>query len=146
VTEEAALANEARVTAAIQITTGNYRYQSPQPTAFFLDVAGAKGPTPGAITATTSGTNVDLSGLTSPGLCWISNLDATNYVEVGIHDGALFHPLLEIPPGAGFPLYLSRNLGVEEDVPGTGTSGVINSLCVRAHTASCVVRVEASER
>lgn len=138
------MSDEARLTVSLQITSGNLEYQS-RPTAFQADVAGAKGPTPGAITASTSGTNVDLSQLTQPGLCRIMNLDETNRVEVGVHDGLLFHPLLELLPGESYVVRLSRNVGEEEDMPGTGTTGDVNALCVRANTAACVVLVEAFE-
>lgn len=139
-----AVADEASVRISLQIRAGLLNFQS-QPTSFQADVATGKGPCPGAFTATTSGTNVDLSQLTQPGLCRIMNLDPTNRVEVGIHDGALFHPLMEILPGEFYLIRLSRNVGEEEDVPGTGTSGDVNALCVRAVTASCVVVVEAFE-
>lgn len=139
------MANEAQVRVSLQIRKGLMAYQS-SPTSFNADVAGSKGRTPGTITVGTNATNVDLSQLTTPGLVWLQNLDASNYVEWGVHDGLLFHPLGEILPGECYVLRLSRNLGEEEQATGTGTTGVVNSLCLRANGAACRVTVDAFER
>jgi hypothetical protein len=79
---------------------------------FQADVAGTKGPSPGAVTVTTSGTDVDLSELTQPGLVVFSNQDATNYVEVGIREPgtSTFYPFLELLPGESYAMRFSRNL------------------------------------
>ena len=140
------MANEASVRASLQVKVGNIDYAS-KPTQFNADVAGEKGPVPGALTVTTAGTNVDFSELTSPGLCRIQNQDDTNFVEYGIWDpeSATFFPLGEALPGESFVLRLSRYLS-EEFGTGVGTSGPsTNSLCFKADTASVVVLVEAFE-
>lgn len=136
------MANEATVNAGLQIKLGNGFYQS-MPSSFRADVSAFIGPTPGAITVPTTGANVNLSALTSPGLCRIQNIDGTNYVRYGIHDGALFHPLGRILPGESYVLRLDHSLGEEESDTGTGTSGPVNSLYLKAVGASCVVLVEA---
>lgn len=142
------MADEATLTVSLRIAKGNLIYQS-FPQAFTADMTGTKGPTPGAITATTVGTLVDLSQLTQPGLCRLMNLDASNYVTVGMYDPQTlkFYPLLELLPGETFPLRLSRDLAEEYGTsPGTGTTGQANNrLMVRANAASCVVLVEAFE-
>lgn len=91
--------------------------------AFNPDVAGAKGPVPGAITVTPVGVDVDFSELTTPGLCIISNLDETSYFEYGIWDpeGAIFYPLGEVLPGESWPLRLARFLQAEYGT-GSGTA------------------------
>lgn len=151
------MSNEATVRVSLRIrkvdsTTGitQLDYQG-QHTAFTADVTGTKGPTPGAITAHTYGTIVDLSQLTTPGFCRFMNLDATNYVEVGIWDADIdkFYPLIELLPGESYPLRLSRLLGKETDSgasTGTGTTGGNNFLMVRANAADCDMLVEAFER
>jgi len=121
-----------------------------KPTTFKADLTASvpKGPTPGSITATVAGVNVDLSQLTTPGFCWIMNHDPTNYVEYGIWDpeGSKFYPLGELGPMEFVPLKLSRNIQ-REYMTGTGTTGAdTNRLRIKANTASCEVSVNAFER
>lgn len=140
------MADEARIQTSLQITTGSLQYQS-RPTAFTADVAGAKGPVPGAFTAAITGTDVDLSELTTPALCRLQNLDPTNFVEVGLWDpeATLFYPLLELLPGESYVVRLSRNLAWQYGA-GTGTAGPeTNRLRVRANTAACNMLVECFE-
>jgi len=117
------------------------------PSAYNVDVTGAKGPVPGAIAATVAGTDVDFGELTQPTLCFIHNQDATNFVEYGIWDpeGSKFYPLGELGPGESHILKLSRNLQ-EEYQTGTGTTGAsTNRLRLKADTAACNVFVGAFE-
>lgn len=140
------MADEAQIRASLQITNDPLEYRS-QPTAFTADVAGIKGPVPGAIEASVEGTDVDLSELVAPSLCRIMNLDATNFVEYGVWDpeGGTFYPLGEILPGETYVIRLSRNLQ-EEFGTGTGTTGAgTNRLRFKADTAPCNVLVEAFE-
>lgn len=127
------MANEATVHSNLTIfkqsgTITVLDYQG-RPTAFTATVSGKVGPTPGAFTVGRTGTDVDLSELTSPGgLCKMTNRDDTNYVTYGIWDGSSFYPLGEILPGESYVLRLARNLG-EEYGAGTGTTGAgINTL------------------
>lgn len=144
------MADEARVTSSLNIlkrsgSTVVMDYQS-RPGAFTADVTGTKGPSPGAITALSTGSDVDLSQLTTPGLCRIMNLDDEVVIEYGISDGSVFHPLGEVLPGESYVLRLSRNLGEEHDQPGTGTTGTVNQLMVRGVGADAVALVEAFEK
>jgi len=140
------MSDEAQIRASLQINSGNLSYQS-QPTAFNADVAGSKGPVPGAFAATVEGTDIDLSELTTPGLCRVQNLDDTNFVTVGVWDVSAteFYPLLELLPGETFVFRLSRHVGAEVEAPGTGTYAGATNLRVRADTAACNVLVEAFE-
>lgn len=137
------MANEARVSSLLAINAGNVQYSS-LPSAFTADVTGRKGPVPGAFTATTAGVDVDLSELTTPGLYRVMNLDATNFVEIGIRDADGFLPFHEIMPGETYVGRFSRNL-LQEYI-GTGTTGSIHHLHVKANTASCNVVLEAFEK
>ena len=140
------MADEASIRASLQIISGKLEYRS-QPTVFTADVAGAKGPVPGALAASTAGTDVDFGELTTPNLCRIMNLDATNFIEYGIWDpeGSTFYPLGELLAGEFTVLRLSRNLQ-EEYGTGTGTTGAnTNRLRLKADTAACNVLVEAFE-
>lgn len=137
------MTREIRFNYGLQIDKDNLHYR-PAAIQFSADMDTASGPTPGVITATTHGTTVSFAGITTPGVCTITNLDATNYVEVGIWDGASFFPLMEVLPGESWPLRLSRFLGSEygTSTPGTATQ-TGNVLRVRAHLASCKVVVSA---
>jgi hypothetical protein len=138
------MANEATIQTTLSIRTGSLSYQS-QPSSFRADVAGTKGPTPGAIAVAIAGTDVAFSELTTPALCRLQNLDETNFVEYGIWDGIQFYPLGELLPGESYVIRLSRNL-TEEYGTGTGTTGAAaNTFRLKADTAACVVLVEAFE-
>lgn len=147
------MADEATIRSSLQIRKDDgaglvqLDYRS-QPTAFQADVTGVLGPTPGAFVATTAGTDVDLTELTTPGLCRISNLDATNYVTVGIWDpeGNTFYPADEVLPGESYVKRLARDIE-EEYGTGAGTTGAnTNRLRIKANTAACNVLVEAFEK
>jgi hypothetical protein len=142
------MSNEASIRVGLQIRAGNIDYAS-RPTSFRANVTGRKGPVPGAITVTTAGIDVDFSGLTTPGLATIHNLDATNYVTCGIYEpsNGRFYPVHEILPGEIYPCRFSRAL-LDYVFPatGTGTSAPSVTFRIKADTASCVVVVEAFER
>lgn len=142
------MANEATIRASLTVRKGNLDHRS-NPTQFQATQTGVGGPTPGTILcAVAPGTDVDLSELTTPGLATIQNLDATNYVTVGIFDpqSNLFYPFMELLPGEIYPLRLSRNIQ-EEYATGTGTVGPgTNTLRVIANTAACFVKVDCFEK
>jgi len=77
------------------------------------------------ITATTVGVDVDMSNLTTEGICRLLNVDETNFVEWGPKSGGTFYPLGKMKPGepAG-PFRLS---------PG-------KTLHLKADSASCLVQ------
>jgi hypothetical protein len=121
------MANEARVTASLQIrkTSGGITlidYRS-NPTTFQVDVDGVMGPTPGAMNISRNGTTISFSQLVAPGLCVLRNIDPDYFVEYGIWNPASleFYPLGEILPGETYVLRFSRNLREEYTSPGTGT-------------------------
>jgi hypothetical protein len=140
------VASEGQLNITLNIRKGNLIV--PIQETFRFDVTGQNGPSPGAVTATTAGTDVDLSQLTTFGKCVIKNLDPVNYVEVGIWDPETlkFYPFAELAPGEPLLVTLSRNFGVEYEDTGTGTSPATNRLRIKANTASCNVQVLAYER
>ena len=108
------MANEVSVRSSLTINNGSLSYSS-RPTSYQADATGAKGPTPGALTISTSGTEIDLTQLTTPGFCRISNLDpstSNNYVEYGVYVGSTFYALGELLPGEFVVLRLYRDMGV----------------------------------
>ena len=145
------MSSEAQLQISLKInksgTSGNLNYQS-YPTQFTSDVDGALGPTPGAFLVSVDGTDVDLSQLTTPGLCRLSNQDGNNFVTYGLKDPVTnkFYPLGELLPGEFYVLRLSRVLGWGYSGSGTGTSGDdVNKLHFIADIDPCVVLVEAFE-
>jgi hypothetical protein len=147
------MSKEITVQSNLLIRKGNLNYRSPVST-FQADMDGTpKGPTPGVLSVPTTGVDVSLAQLTTPGWCQFTNLgradggdDTQAYVQVGVHDGALFHPLLELLPGESYPVRLARVIGEEEQATGTGTSAAINSLRLHAVGSVCNVVVEAFEK
>lgn len=147
------MANEANITCSltIQKQDGSGRMlidYNGRPASFRADVTGTKGPCVGSIRVALAGTDVDLSELTTPGLCRIQNQDATNFVEYGIREPGTntFYPLGEILPGESYVLRLSRNLQEEYVGTGTGTSAPTNFLHLKANTAACNVLIEVFEQ
>ncbi len=137
--------DEARITSSLIINIGKLQYSS-QPSAFTADVSAASAPTPGSVTATLAGADIDISQLTIPGLCRIQNLDATNYVTLGVWDGVSFFPVMEWLAGENFVIRLSRVIG-EEQGTGTGTIAAdVNTLRLKADTAECECIVDIFEK
>lgn len=142
------MANEIQVTSSLVVVKNNLQYQS-RPAAFVADMAGGKGPTPGALTADEYGTTVDLSQLTTPGLCRVANLDdddSTAHLLVGVYDGASFFPLIELLPGESYVFRLWRHLGQEFTGTSTGTPSDANQLRLMGVGGEVTALVEAFER
>lgn len=142
------MANEITVRASLQIRKGNLDFQS-KPTQFRATMTGLDGPTPGTITcAVAPGTDVNLTELGTPGMCFIQNLDATNYVTVGIRDPEtnFFYPMMELLPGEFTVFRLSRSVE-EQFATGTGTvAAATNRIRIIANTAACNVLICAFEK
>ena len=148
------MSGEATITSLLQINKNNLKYLN-QGGSFTADIVGtAKGPTPGAIAVSVSYTVVNLSQLTTPGLCRISSLEAatsSNVIQVGIYDSqvASFYPLMELLPGESYVIRLSRLIN-KEILPGTGTSVTDStpegSLALKSSPGVGIALVEAFER
>lgn len=141
------MSKELRVVIQLNAVKSYLQYIS-QPQSFTADMSLVGGPTPGMITVTPEGTDVDLSELVQPGMCWITNLDDTNFVEYGIKDpnNGTFYPLGELLPGEFYLLRLSRNLFQDYTNTGTGTGAADNTLHFKANGADCKVRIDTFER
>jgi hypothetical protein len=135
------MSNEAIISAALQISKGNLQYSS-RPNNFRADIAGSHGPTPGAVTIETTGTTVNLSQLTTPGLCRISNIDDENYITWGVEDDDTgeFYPFGEILPGEFYIFRFSRLFGY----PNSGTATTA-SFKLYANNEDSVCLIEAFE-
>jgi hypothetical protein len=142
------MANEMTLRIGLTVRSGNLDYRS-NPTSFKQDLDTIAGPTPGGFSVPVGGIAVPMTNLTAPGVILIQNLDDTNYVEWGIHDGALFHPVGVVRAGKASLFELSPNLGQEPSVPtgtASGTNTVVNTFWVRAHTAACEVTMDIFEQ
>jgi hypothetical protein len=141
------MADEATIRVSLQIRIGDRLYQS-QPTAFTADVATESAGSPGDVTVTPQGVEVDLSQLDNPSLYIIQNLDDENIITVGIWDPQVgrFYPFHDILPGEIYPGRFSRHLR-EEYGTGTGTVGgsQTNSLMFRSDISSCRILLHAFE-
>jgi hypothetical protein len=141
------MASEASFSTSLSIEKDNLHYR--QASNFLADVSAAKGPTPGIVLATESWAQVDLSMLTTPGLCYIANLSEDYTVCIGTRDTASgeYSPTLDFLPGEGYPVRLSQFLGQElESTSGTGTAGSGCTLAVKGIGGSAYLRVEAFEK
>lgn len=141
------MSNEATVRTGIQIIVGGLIYRPPT-ASFNVNVSAAKGPTPGLVVVPILGIDVDLSELTTPGLCRITNYDTTNFVTIGLGDSVTneFYPIDEIGPGESYVRKFSRYLGGDLDTLTTGTGSGTKTLRLVADTAVCNCSVEAFEK
>ena len=124
------------IRASLTIKKNSLDYSS-KPTSFTADLTGELGPTPGAFSAATGGTNADLSQLTTGGYVLIRNLEASggNFVTWGEFSSATFHEVGELGPGEFSVFKFSRTF-----VSGSGELRFV------ADTASVNVSVEAFEK
>lgn len=137
------MADEAQFHSSFTVKKDNVDFRS-YPTSFNVDVTGdAKGPTPGAVTATVAGVDVSLSELTTPGVCRIRNL-GSNTVHYGIHDGTNFFPFGEVRPGCHADFVFSSMFGDALADTGTADEGDV-TLRVLAENSDTDVTVEAFE-
>lgn len=143
------MANEVTIRASLQVKSGFLNFQSPN-TGTTDSVAIAKGPCVSTITVETGGTLIDFSELTSPGWCFIQNLDQITTVDYGIYDtiNETFFPIHELPPGMGLPVKFSFYLGESYDLvgTGTGTSALIHRVMFKARTNDAFVLIQCFDR
>lgn len=154
------MANEITLATSLSIMkvdgNGNVLLRKNYSTSFQNNMSGNQGPYPGSLTVSTSGKLVYLTAeIVTAGWCWLANqgrADGANhtdeYVEIGIFDPqstapGVFYPLLELSPGEGFPVKLSRNLQEQYAGSGTGTTTPENYLYLKAYRASQIVNIEA---
>lgn len=135
------MANEATIGCSLRIRSGNINYTS-APSTFRADVSESTGPTPGEISVGQYGVNVSLTNITTPGLCRIQNRSDTWPVLVGIHDGLIFFPLMEILPTECYVIRLWRHLGDELTGTGTGTPSDDNRFHLKSVGGTARVCVE----
>jgi hypothetical protein len=80
------MANEISVTLRVNVRNGSMNEVIQSPTKS-IDQAAIGGPAPGYLTIGTTEETVPLSEISTLGLCYITNHDATNYVDFGVSTG-----------------------------------------------------------
>jgi hypothetical protein len=95
--EEAVMANEIRVQAVLRATKGFLSVAKDQ--SVNLDLAGAAFANAVQNVGTAYEQVVVPAEIATAGYAFFRNLDATNYVEVGVEVSAAFYPLLKLKPG-----------------------------------------------
>lgn len=153
------MADEIQVRASLQVTKALQLYTSrPEAVNLTMDDPAGFGPSPGALVVGTGGTVVDVSELTDPGVCFMYNAGPTAgdgteaRVEYGVWDpdAARFYPALMLPAGMMTVFFFPAHPGeVHNDPPygtGTGTTGGVTRLFLRALDQEALVRVEGFNR
>lgn len=95
--------NEITVTASLMIQKTKLDYISPGRTSAFqltLNGTGLRSSGIASIPTTASGTAISMSGIATPGIAFIRNLDTTNYLEAGVVVAGTFYPFMKIKAGA----------------------------------------------
>lgn len=62
-----------------------------------LTQTGQGGPNPGTVTVTTTAASIS-TGLSSLGMCRVTNLDTANFVEIGPYTGGTLYPFIKLKP------------------------------------------------
>lgn len=97
------MANEITVTAQLRVIEGNLDTQRQGAANVQFDITGAKVDS-GVQNIGTSEENIALVNVSNPAWCYIRNLDATNYVQVGQDDTSVMKELIRLPPD-GFTVF-----------------------------------------
>jgi hypothetical protein len=100
------MANEITVQTSLQLANGNLKFA--RGANFKADQAtGIRGGPGVQVIGTTQEAIAIGSDVATLGWAWIQNLDATNYVEIGVVVSATFYPTNRFNPGEGYPIRLS---------------------------------------
>jgi hypothetical protein len=156
------MSNEISVTMTLNVKNGGLNFTS-APSAFTDNQSVIGGPSPDTYVIPAAG--IDLSftqilgniyaPITSPGWCWMCNLDPTNYVTWGMRDAnaGTWYPIGELDPidsqGNAHPHLLKLSRFINEEMAGTGTHQGVNvaTLHFRPNNrTACKVRICIFER
>lgn len=120
------MADEIQVSATFKLTKGNHKVPTLGSGVTSINQTGVGGGGPGVISAitTSNGTAIDTSGLTTHGWGRFTNLDSTNYVQLGVVSGGNFYPVGRLKPNEP-----AAQFRVEPGV----------ALYVKANTSACKV-------
>ncbi len=91
------MADEIKITLNVTVSNGTYK-DSIRPGQITYDQSTATGGNPGSVTIGTSEENISFGDIT-PGLVFIQNLDATNFVEFGKDDASTMKECIKVSAG-----------------------------------------------
>lgn len=117
------MANEITITDSGAVVNGGYRDQLTFGGTYRVDQAAA-GSAGGIRTIGTSAENLVLTDIATPGILYVKNLDATNFVEIGV-DNTGFVAMAKLEPG---------------DPPARFRIADSTTIQLKADTASCNVQ------
>jgi hypothetical protein len=63
-----------------------------------------------SIPTTAAGTAIGLGNIATLGLSWFKNLDATNYLELGVQVAGTFYPLVRLNAGETYPFRFAQGI------------------------------------
>ena len=93
------MSNEIKLTISASITNGNLTDSfSPGQISITQTTARIQKGTQ-SIPTTAAGTAITLGGVTTAGVCYFRNLDANNYIELGVQSGGVFYATVKLKPG-----------------------------------------------
>lgn len=121
------MANEITINVNYRVAKSNFDSGTRRNKTTQSDQTTAGGGGPGYQTIGTTHEAVAFGDI-APGLVFAQNLDATNYVELGVVVSATFYPLVKLSAGAKFPTLFQLASGV--------------TLYAKANTASCNIHIE----
>lgn len=146
------MSREIQVRMSLQVRNQGAFTQT-QPTSFFDDQLTVSGASPGYLDVPIGGITVDLSKLSAPGWCRITNLDSSATLYWGVMDpvtGKCYLPCV-IPPvpssGNAMSNMVKLSEFVQEELSGTGTHELspLVRLFLTAGNTTCKALVEAFE-
>ena len=145
--------NPITVRTSVTIRASQLTYNWPFSSGYTLPLTNQNGPIPGYLLVPTHGVNLVLTGLVSPRLCAMVNLDPNNYIDYGPYDpegGSLadnFVPVWELPPGSVPIVQCFSSLFAKEYGTGTGTAlGSKIALRLKARTVACGAIINVFDR
>jgi hypothetical protein len=97
------LANEITHTGQLQVTKGSLAYsRSATYKATLTDANGLNSEGAKSIPTTAAGTALPMGDVTTAGMSFFRNLDANNYIELGVQVAGTFYPFAKLKPGEVF--------------------------------------------
>jgi hypothetical protein len=103
-------ANEGSVSMSLKATKGSLSVTRAQSANFTINAA-KPAYAGGAQAIPTGGVAIALGDISTNGVAWFQNIDATNFVEIGVvYDSTNFLPLVRLNPGEAWPFRLSQGV------------------------------------
>jgi len=99
------MANEIQLSTSIKVANGNFAESITRSLSVNQSNIGAAGGSQ-VVPTTSAGTAITISTLTAFGFAVFQNLDATNFVQIGVQVSGTFYPLLKLFPGESNQLRL----------------------------------------